>query len=602
MKKYLFFAATAAMMLASCSSEVDFTQQDLQQANAENAATPVQFGTYLGKTATTRAGATGDIVSPSAASGNKLGATNYEFGVIAFNHKDAWETAKSSATPNFMYNQKVSTSDNGTTWTYTPLKYWPNGKDGNNPDNSPSNSAAQDNTNGKYLSFFAYAPYVEKTSDLSGSGITKINNSEKAIGSESSGNGNTKVGEPTVDYSFASNDFSTSSNVDLLWGLRNKPQYDLADGTDAAHTVGETYNTDLTKQNTIEKVSFLFKHALAKIGGSNGLKIVADFDGNGVGETGYGSKDATTLITVKSITIGYATNAVTTNGTFNLATGAWTATNGTINESTFLKFGDGTSSTIEINNDVLEPAAASTSCPVWSTTNTRWETNSSGSTSGTEFVGVTTTAKNVYKTTGDAIYLIPGQDDQKLTVTVDYIVRTYDGNLAVPTNEVSGCSKVEQSITNTVTLPASLLASNKYYALVLHLGLTSVKFTAQVADWDDAGAGAVEEVWLPSNVVAQTTSTTLAAGASSTVNTAASTTSYTITVTGLTASEAWSATVASGDASISSSSGTTSSTSQDVTVTLTANANTTATKENVITFTCNGTTTTITIIQAKATS
>ena len=83
MKKYLLFAATAAMMLASCSSEVDFTQQDLQQANAENAATPVEFGTYLGRTGTTRS------LSATSYSGGTITTSGLEsmlqgFGVFAY--------------------------------------------------------------------------------------------------------------------------------------------------------------------------------------------------------------------------------------------------------------------------------------------------------------------------------------------------------------------------------------------------------------------------------------------------------------------------------------------------------------------------------------
>lgn len=47
------------------------------------------------------------------------------FGVFAYHTKaDAWSTASSTAAPNFMYNQKVESSD-GTNWTYTPVKYWP---------------------------------------------------------------------------------------------------------------------------------------------------------------------------------------------------------------------------------------------------------------------------------------------------------------------------------------------------------------------------------------------------------------------------------------------------------------------------------------------
>ena len=46
-----------------------------------------------------------------------------------------------TATPNFMYNQKLEKS--GGAWTYSPMKYWP----GNKKD---------------CVSFFAYAPYVDE--------------------------------------------------------------------------------------------------------------------------------------------------------------------------------------------------------------------------------------------------------------------------------------------------------------------------------------------------------------------------------------------------------------------------------------------------------
>lgn len=52
----------------------------------------------------------------------------------------------------------------------------------------------------------------------------------------------------------------------------------------------------------------------------------------------------------------------------------------------------------------------------------------------------------------------------------------------------------------------------KYYKLLIHLGLTSVKFSAIVADWDSSDAPGQggddnsnidnnKDIWLPSNVV-----------------------------------------------------------------------------------------------------
>lgn len=53
-------------------------------------------------------------------------------------------------TPNFMCNQKVTRTEGSSTWTYSPLKYWPN---------NPADK----------LSFFAYGPYNTGSFSVSGS-------------------------------------------------------------------------------------------------------------------------------------------------------------------------------------------------------------------------------------------------------------------------------------------------------------------------------------------------------------------------------------------------------------------------------------------------
>ena len=595
MKKILFFAAAAVAMLTGCSQNDDLTASVVQQNENSNA---IQFGTYMGRQAQTRAGATGVIVNPNAATGNKLGKTGYEFGVIAFNHADVWATAKTTATPNFMYNQKVSSSDNGATWTYEPLKYWPNGEDGNNNPNSPSNTATQ--TAAQYLSFFAYAPYVANAIDPVTDGIIAINGT---AAKNASGLGNEKTGEPTVDYKLKANNFTVSGNVDLLWGTRNVSQYQQADGTDTEHNAAGTvyYNTDLTKQKVNEKVSFLFKHALAKVGGSNGLKIVADIDGNGEGEGGYGALDGKTCITVRSISIMNKANATqTVGGTFNLATGAWSnptnadiAVGALLNENIQAGADDSNAATtdIKMNTEIYNATGA----PTYATGT--WTPR-----------GVTTTAKNVYNAkdagdndyTNEGFYMIPAGENKplELTVTINYDITTYDEQIK------GNYVKINQTITNDVTLDN--LTPNKYYKLILHLGLTSVKFTASVADWENADAESAEEVWLPSNVVAQSTSVSLAAGQGATVNTAAATTSYAINLTGLKASTNVTSVEYSGVATAASQTTATDGDGKGViTVTLPANVATDATKSSTVTIkgkdsSDNDFTTVVTIIQAKA--
>ena len=531
--------------------------------------------------------------------GANVSTTNVGFGVFGYKINNTWSSSDGdSATPNFMYNQQVKWNTTSETWKYTPIKYWPNGTDAANESGAPSNTATSTNTD--KLNFFAYAPYVElTTSDLSDVGITMINGYARKGGTAAAGetpaNGNQKTGDPTVEYKLSTSDVHATSNVDLLWGLRGDASYSETDNSASTGTIGSGYNTDLTKQTVSEKVAFQFKHALAKIGGKSGLKIVADIDGNGAGLGGFGTLDSKTCITVRSITIKNKGNEnFKESGTFDLATGTWSnltdaasqPANGALINESINTSGTGT---IAMNSDIYDADGERTYSSGWSSPS-----------------GVTTTAKDVYDTDGqDAFYLIPGSS-VTLQVAINYDITTYDEN--VNGNYV----KINQTITNDVTVAVPETATNKFYTLVLHLGLTSVKFSAAVADWDGAEAGAVEEVWLPSNVVDASTSITLAAGASSTVNTAASTTNYTINLTGLknstTVTTTHSGVATNATASYKDSGSNVGNDNKaTVNVTLPANTSTSATASSTITITGKDSsnadfTTVVTIIQAKAAS
>lgn len=497
MKKILFFAAAAVAMLASCSQSDDLTAPTVAQNDQQQ--TAVEFGTYVGRQAQTRSGATGDIAATEDPyTATQVLAQKSGFGVFAYNTgASTWSTAGASTAPNFMYNQHVTGSNDATpTWTYTPIKYWPNGTDTGNAANDPSNTATQSGI--QYLSFFAYGPYAELSgTDLTATGITAING--RATSGGAAGVGNQKQGDPTISYAFAANSANTiTEQVDLLWGTRSATaDYAEADGTpnDADATgaykdaAGNYYNTDLTKQKNTETVDFNFKHALAKVGGKDRLKVVLDLDGNGDGETGstVTAKEANTLVTIQSIQIQNVENKFIQSGVFNLATGTWTTADfATVAEGAALNLTFDRATNIAMNSAIVEPETA----PTWSAG--AWN-----------MTGVTTTATDVYaSSTGASIFLIPSTANaQQLKVTVTYIVRTQDGNLAVPEGESASCSKVTQTITNTVTIPTDLLKPNKRITLVLHLGLTSVKFGAEVANWEDVSGATAQEVWLPSNVV-----------------------------------------------------------------------------------------------------
>lgn len=161
MKKNLFIAALGLVVLAGCSSEDEVSTLI---ANSDNA---INFTTYVGKQTKAKTALAGD------------------FGVFAYQTTDAWTTAGTNATPNYMFNQKV-----GSDGTYSPIKYWPNEK----------------------VSFIAYYPYQE--TDASGVfGGATYKNDSKGLPSlkftlPAAANTDLMVSEVVTD--------KTSGSVDLL--------------------------------------------------------------------------------------------------------------------------------------------------------------------------------------------------------------------------------------------------------------------------------------------------------------------------------------------------------------------------------------------------
>ena len=582
MKKIYFLIASAIVVagFTACTQNdfIEGTPEGLSTAVNDNS---IQFGTYLGKTGSTRTLTNGGSTGAINTEGLKSGSHSEGFGVFGYSSTTTFTDGTAvSVAPNFMYNQQVTWSSD--VWTYSPLKYWPNGIDGNNAAGSPSNTATQDESITK-LNFYAYAPYI---ADVDETGITLIPDNTAT---------NLKFG-----YKLPTTQTETNS-VDLLWGLRNNTSgYGLADGTESDGQKANAYNVNLTKQNTTEKVSFLFKHALAKIGGYNattskgGLKVVADFGGNGAGMSGYGNKDANTLITINSVVIKDVIDGTSTmyvSGDFDISTGTWssqvrsTATTAqTLVNLTATDINEGVAEHFE----GIYPSATETNNVVSS-----WKRDESNN-----LEGVTTTAKNVYKTNADGFFLIPGIEGQQLEVTVKYNVRTYD-------NKLSGnMTNIQQTIKNNVTLPA--LEVNKYYTLVMHLGLTSVKFTAEVSDWEDAetGGGSTsgsEVIWLPSNVVdaTSTTSTTLANGKGQTVYVDAAQDSYTLTVSNIISGKTFNVVKSGANiSSVSPENGTGDGNDKTITVSLSKNFTNKQVTAGTVTVTdADGNITTLTIIQ-----
>ena len=593
MGKKLFLFAAAAVALASC------TETDLSGDTSfakESTSDAIQFSAKAGNSGVTRAvvaknysqGAIGNADGDFTTSLQKA-----RFGVFAYhtstgNYNPATvSSAPSNIAPNFMYNQELiygSATTDG--WVYDPVKYWPNGIDAANVANNPSNTATELNQ-AQRLSFFAYAPYMEqgttatdgtKPTDVSAknvqtpltidhdgdAGTAKVNNGIVAISD------NTSTANVWVKYVMPVAEESKA--VDLLWGVRGQKSYSETDGTNnTVDKLGNSYNINLTKQTVDEKVKFLFKHALTKIGGQTvttedkdgtpsgndkiGFKIVADVDINTEStaedhddQAKYFGSDfdkAKTLITLKSIKIqdgktatadaetsvtGITTNSgIFNSGWFNIETGQWsnqevTGTGSTINivaKSDATNQDNTDDADYSINPDIREATGYTKSGEAGPkklvADGKTWD-------NAQKPTGIYTTAVPVFAQENiPGVTLIPGTN-QDLYITVDYFVRTADPNLA------SGYSLVEQVISNKISL--ATLESNKYYTIIMHLGMTSVKFEAVVADWVTNNSDEFDEeghvvdpatpteneshIWLPSNVItSQNITINLAADATS---------------------------------------------------------------------------------------
>lgn len=635
MKKTLILMAAAASVVLTGCTESDISN-DTSLAK-ESAPSAIEFSAKTRNAGATRAtgGAPGNITTASL----KTGAHSAGFSVVAYHtNTSAWSTVHTSAKPSFMWNQQVAWNTSNGVWSYSPVKFWPNDFSDEVVDDRQGTAgqeyAAYGSQDGGKVSFFAYAPYVAFSTTSSG---TTAKYGKEYVSQESTAaddgivaiTANDYAGEPQVYYILNNADLSKA--VDLLWGVRgNSSGYDLATqtATDAA-TIGD-YNTDLTKQSVGESVNFLFKHALSKIGGhtattdlaglTTGLQVVLDVDDGsltGGVKTGTaifgGAKQANTLVTVKSIEIYDLKTAhdfpmsfiteeksdLVKEGWFNIATGTWNATDLATNSgATYSSKVDAENSTGTVgtlNPKIKEDASG------LAYDGSKWTT--SAVSEGIPGV-VETTPTDVYADDSNvpALVLIPSNTDQHLVVRVEYVVRTYDPNLnATAAGSEGTWTKVTQKITSKVKIPRGALKANTYYKLLLHLGLTSVKFTASVCDWEDAANAGTEgntntddnndkDVYLPSNTLdtssdASTetvTSATVAAGTSKTYSAKADNADFTLTVTGLKDGET--PTVVATGATTTASATVAASNSSTVTVNLPANNSEAETQTTTLTI------------------
>lgn len=183
------------------------------------------------------------------------------------------------------------------------------------------------------------------------------------------------------------------------------------------------------------EVKFNFQHALSRVAFKAQAVVDEVNDGEGDGKTpddytAVGSLADGTTVTINKVTL---TGKFYTGGVLNLTNGSWNT-----------------------GADPTLPTSYTISGSELAVTN------------------VTAEVSDQINKTDDYMMLIPGTFDG-MTVTVEYVVETQDDNLA------SGSSKITNIVTSQ---PFDLtLAQGNAYCIVLHLGMNSVKLSAQVTDW-----------------------------------------------------------------------------------------------------------------------
>lgn len=446
MKKYVFIALGASLLMA-CTA--------LQEEPLNNAASnpeEVNFSAYLMR-GTTKAGATGELTTST-------GTRNLQtegFGVFGYHTDNALYSQ--AVQPNFMYNTKVSTAS----WTYSPIKYWPN-EFGEN-----ASSEAIDR-----LTFFAYAPYVKvnsSTGSLDGYDDSDAANSTKTGITRLTRA--TDTGDPKVSYVVA---FAPESSVDLCWGV-SKDGFNKSAGTSEGTNsiaAGAPY-INVARPNTGDKIAFGFEHALASLN----VKIDASVAGT---SNGAAMDAAQTRVYVRSVTFeGFAAE-----GSLNLnsAKGSPQWVN---------YYGNGALSTSPVTildgrRDGREGSSADANEKPADLNPVIVQSAAYGA--GALTAGVTTTAVNLFDpgtagTENSPVYVIPNGDNLKVTIAYD--VETIDDKIlgSYLADGVKHGSVVENKITKTITGIGAMEAGKKY-VVTLHLGLNSVDFDAEITDW---GAG-----------------------------------------------------------------------------------------------------------------
>ena len=461
MKKAFLLAAIAA--LTACSSEQLSSTVDDYASTAQDGA--LKFSARTPRTIT-RAGVAGDITNNGNDNTNNIG----EVGFGVFGYYTPGTMYGPTATPNFMYNQKVT--KDGDNWMYEPAKYWPN--------EFGSEAASTDKDR---LSFFAYAPHVDVEPTT---GLPFEGDLDKNITALST---NTATGDPLVKYVV---DTDPLTSVDLLWGVAPATLDGIgeafSDFDGKTISQGQPFINLVKPSDPDKEIMFNLCHALAKVKFTIDAQLADDEAEINADET---------RIYVRWIKI----NGIALNGALNLNNGLrsdnpnWMSyagdeplkfTDVIINDGRkdgkeATSWGaDGNEKNVLLNSNIIQNDGSFDTDP-WGTS---WSDECSK--------GVTIEAQPLFasaEATDGYFFVIPRNGGEPVNITICYDVETIDEKLGgFLADNVTHGKSVENIITvNNIFADEDNnpidFESGKQYEVRLHLGMADIKFDAAVYSW-----------------------------------------------------------------------------------------------------------------------
>ena len=481
-------AVASAFLLTACTSNDDALNNQGNQTASEKVG--IGFDTYVtsGSSATTRGANAYDNFGPFTDTNMKDPAEG--FGVFASfydGNKKYQDLVDEGAVPapNFMYNQNVTFD--GTAWSYAPLLYWPNqtsntGVEGGQADGQTGNNAMTDMLD--RVSFFAYAPYQPTVSDQT-EGLDKASGTvydaegnPKAVGVKTIIS-NTAAAVPQIQYVMGT---EPRLSEDILWGVApyGGTNYMAVNGMPIQINYGTSY-IDMVKPAVNTKIKFLFQHALTalKMSIQGAIDQVA----------GGGNINANTKIYVNNVTLTSNSETVgfATSGTLSLLN----RMNGNAQIPNLPNWSNLTSVPLVIGGNVaINPILQSPK-----DADGLYTAFTNAGVTGTE-VGLFAN-NNAAADVNEMLMFIPvlpdtysfdAADALNVTVEVNYDVVTESADVA------GGQVKVNNVIRKNISLPK--FRNGRIYKLKLILGVTSVQFEAEAADWTTDA----QDVELPRNL------------------------------------------------------------------------------------------------------